>query len=216
MAEPNYSFRAALHGFNRSDVITYLSELAAAHAAQLEEKDAQILSVQNENTRLKQELMCMRVLIGSEPKAEPTPAKEPESVEEAAPVEEAEPIEEAAPVEEPVPVEEAAPAEEPEPADDTPEASSMKEQELEAYRRAERCEREARQRADKIYVEACAAVESAKLRLNEQEGQLDEMSASLAESMNSLQDMMAQIRTHLGQTRACMQEMEDSLQSTNE
>ena len=138
MAEPNYSFRAALHGFNRTDVINYLSELTAAHAKQLEEKDAELLAAQEETARVKQELMCLRMLIGSEPEESEEPESETEAEPEAAPQPEPEQL--------------------PEPDADVP----VVEQELEAYRRAERCEREARARAGKIYGEACDVVEKAK------------------------------------------------------
>lgn len=196
MAEPNFTFRAALHGFNRSDVITYLSELAAAHAAQLEEKEAQLLSAQDENARLQQELASMKALIEDETDAAGIEDDENEADAEA--------------------------IEDPSPADDfeiisEPDAdNSVVNQELEAYRRAERCEREARQRAGKVYEEACAAVDSAKRRLNEQEVQLSEMSESLSQSVNALQEMLAQISDNLGQTRDSIQKMEDGLKSANE
>lgn len=192
MAEPNYSFRAALHGFNRTDVINYLSELTAAHAKQLEEKDAELLAAQEETARVKQELMCLRMLIGSEPEESEEPEPETEAEPEAAPQPEPEQL--------------------PEPDADVP----VVEQELEAYRRAERCEREARARAGKIYGEACDVVEKAKTQLAEQESQLTEMNDALSGDISALQAVMEQIRGHLTQTQAQMRDMEQSIRKVDE
>lgn len=185
MAEQNFTFRSALHGFNRSDVITYLSELTAQHAAQLEEKDEELLAVKNENARMKQELASMRASDDEEPEAAPAP--EPEELSEP---------------------------------EELPEAVfrtdvSLQEQELEAYRRAERCEREAHIRAGKVYGEACAVVEAAKARLTDQETRLSEMNDVLTGDIAALQAVMAQIRDHMSETQSQMQQMEKNIRSIN-
>lgn len=201
MAEQNITFRSALHGFNRSDVITYLSELTAQHAAQLEEKDEELLAVKNENARMKQELASMKLLAGKESAPEAEPASEPEEL----------PEPEAIPapdfVLEPEAIAKVLPEAEPEPNVD------LHEQELEAYRRAERCEREARIRAGKVYGEASAVVEKAKAQLADQESQLTEMNEALTDDIAALQAVMAHIRAHLSETQSYMQEMEQNIRS---
>lgn len=193
MAEQNFSFRSALHGFNRDDVMRYLSELSNAHAAELEAKDEELRQAKEEITHMKQELMCMRMLSldGSEDLSEDLPTEKP--VEEKA-------VEEAS-AEKPLTVNEPVPG------------IPLQEQELEAYRRAERCEREARVRADKIYGETCSIVEKAREQISDQESKLAEMNSTIANDISELQSVMNQICDHLSATQAHMQEMEKSLQA---
>lgn len=172
MAEQSYSFRSALNGFHRGDVISFLEELSRRHASELEEKTEALRLVREEVERLRQENQRLQDAVGEkdvcgEPCAD-TPV--------------------------------------------TPDADTQ-EQELAAYRRAERYEREARIRAGKVCSEAAAAVEKAGAQLQEQEKYLTDVSATISTDIAALQAAMGDIRIQLNATRSSIQKMEQEIQS---
>jgi len=168
MADEIYSFRSALHGFHRGDVVSYLSTISAAHARELEELREALRLAKEENSRL-----CQEAPNNADEKKET-------SVPQAAAVQESQ-------------------------------QASLQAQELEAYRRAERYEREAHVRADRLYADACAAVEKTRQKLSEHQVQLGEINGTLSGDLAALQSMLEQIRTRLSETQTQIQEMERSL-----
>ena len=174
MDSQTYSFRSALSGFNRADVIAFIGQLSASHEAELRERDEALRVSREEVERLQRENARLIKLVADRPEEKPA-EKQPE-----------------------------APAEPPAQADA---ALPTREQELEAYRRAERCEREARVRAEKLCAAAAAAVDGAGKKLLSQEQRLLNVSSSLADDIASLQSTMADICEQLSGARTRMQAM---------
>lgn len=170
MAEQTYSFRSALNGFHRGDVISFLEELSQRHAAELEEMTEELRVAKEEADRLRQE--NQRLLEAADQKtSSDMPAADKLSV---------------------------------------PDADTQ-EQELAAYRRAERYEREARVRAGKVCSDAAAAVEKAGTQLQEQEKYLTDVSAMISSDIAALQAAMGDIRLQLNATCGRIQEMEQGI-----
>ena len=169
-----YSFRSALSGFNRADVIAFIGQMSTSHEAELRERDEELRVAREELERLQRENARLIKLVTDRTEAQPE-EKLPEA-----------------------PAEPAAPADL---------AQPIQEKELEVYRRAERCEREARARAEKIYSVAAAEVDGAGKKLLSQEERLLDVSSSLADDIASLQSTMADICEQLSGTRARMQTM---------
>ena len=158
MENQNYSFRSALNGFHRGDVIAYLAKLSASHEAALREKDEMIRVLREELAEAKQ-----------------TPA-----VRVAAPV-----IAEAEPVRT---------------ADD----------ELEVYRRAERCEREARARAEKLYSDASGTVEAMGRKIADRQTALDSAADALSADFDVLQAAIAGILDEVEDARSALSRTEQT------
>ncbi len=172
MAEQSYSFRSALNGFHRGDVISFLEELSRRHASELEEKTEALRLAREEVERLRQE--NQRLLAAADEKdASGAPCADAPAV---------------------------------------PDADTQ-EQELAAYRRAERYEREARARAGKVCSDAAAAVEKAGVQLQEQEKHLTDVSAMISSDIAVLQAAMGDIRVQLNATRSSIQKMELDIRS---
>ena len=174
MDSQTYSFRSALSGFNRADVIAFIGQWSASHEAELRERDEALRVSREEVERLQRENARLIKLVADRPEEKPA-EKQPE-----------------------------APAEPPAQADA---ALPTREQELEAYRRAERCEREARVRAEKLCAAAAAEVDGAGKKLLSQEQRLLNVSSSLADDIASLQSTMADICEQLSGARTRMQAM---------
>ena len=137
MADSSYTFRTALAGFHKGDVTAYIEKTASQHRSELLQCEQTIQTLQEENRSLQQQ---MSLLMMTMPISAPAPAPIPEP--EPVPVAEPEPV----PVAEPEPVCEA----EPEAAAETASAD-LAAMELQAYRRAEAVERNANNRARKLY-----------------------------------------------------------------
>ena len=172
-----YSFRSALSGFNRADVIAFIGQLSASHEAELRERDEELRLAREELERLQKENGRLVKLVTEQSEAKPGD-RQPEQP--------------------------AGPAE--------PEiAQPIQEKELEVYRRAERCEREARVRAEKVYSAVAAEVDGAGKKLLSQEERLLDVSSSLADDIASLQSTMVDICEQLSGTRARVQSMGQDL-----
>ena len=126
MADTEYSFRSALSGYHKGDVIGYIEKAAAQHRSELLEYEALVTSLREENRSLQQQLnlLMMATPVVSAP---------------AAPVEPVQPVV----AEVPAPMPEPAPAPAPE--------GDMLLLELQAYRRAEAVERTANNRVRRLY-----------------------------------------------------------------
>ena len=139
MADSSYTFRTALAGFHKGDVTAYIEKTASQHRSELLQYEQTIQTLQEENRSLQQQ---MSLLMMTMPVSAPAPAPIPEPE----PILVAEPDPEPVPVAEPELVCEA----EPEAAAETASAD-LAAMELQAYRRAEAVERNANNRARKLY-----------------------------------------------------------------
>ncbi len=152
MADQTYSFRSAMNGFHRGDVISFLGELSQKHQTQVQtlQEELRIAKEEIERLQLENESLQNHEITQSKGKMN---------------------------------------------------AANADVQELEAYRRAERYEREAKARAEKIFTDVSFAIDAEGKQLLEQELQLRNMSAVLSSDITSLEMSMADIRGKLNGTR---------------
>lgn len=165
------TFRSAFNGFNREDVIHHLEYVNNKHANEINQ-------LKQENEALQAELTQLR----SHPVSSPDALAEKEALEaeNAALRQEIEDLQArlaAAPAEAQPEVPVCAPA----PADS----------ELEIYRRAERVEREARERAAQICHQANGALADAAARMEETAARIDQAADEAAGRLGALQEMVA-------------------------
>lgn len=163
------NFRSALNGFNREDVAHYIEYLNSKHNSALNQ-------LKGENQALLEELNAL--------KDQPAPA-------------DLEPLcmqlqEENAALQQTVAqlqkqLEEVS-------AQNT---AALADAELEAYRRAERMERSAKERAQQIYRQATGTLADATSQVDEAAQAFDCLSAQLAEQLVQLQDTIAQSKNAL-------------------
>jgi len=169
------NFRSAFNGFNREDVVHYLEYLNSRHTSQVNQ-----LTVENEELRARLEALP------SEDLTESLNARIAELEEQLAQaLARCEELEnQAAPVE--VPQQAAAPT---------------VSEELEAYRRAERIEREARERAELVYFQA--------------NGVLTEAAAKVDGISTDITDMADQVMTQLTQLQMAVSKSKQALQDAS-
>ncbi len=164
MADQTYSFRSAMNGFHRGDVVAFLGEISLKHQAQMQALQEELRIAQEEIDRLQQENESLRHSAASQPRAEA-------------------------------------------------EVVDSDARELEAYRRAERYEREAKNRAGKIFADVSVAIDAAGKQLLEQELQLRDVSAVLSSDITALEAAMAEIRGKLNGTRERIYTLEKNIVS---
>lgn len=162
MEKQTYSFRSAMNGFHRGDVIHFLEELSLKHQAQMQALQEELRVANEEIKRLQQENDRVQNNTTTQPRAEAM----------------------------------------------TEDHDAL---ELAAYRRAERCEREAKARAGKIFADVSVAIDTAGKQLLEQELQLRDVSAVLSSDITSLEAAMADIRGKLNGTRERIYALEQEL-----
>jgi DNA repair exonuclease SbcCD ATPase subunit len=180
MAAPQ-NFRSAFSGFHKEDVIHYLEYLNTKHAAEVAQLQQENEALRAENAQLLErpvltpaianELENLRALVAQleQEKAALQEALEQASVQPAQPtVVAAEPAVVAEPV-----------------------AAVPSNQELEAYRRAERVEREARERAAQIYHRTNGALAEAAVKVDEAAAQIDQMANIVSSQLTDLRDLVS-------------------------
>ena len=191
MADSTYRFRSALGGFHKGDVTAYIEKTATQHRSELLEYEATITALREENRSLQQQLSILMM-------ATPAPISKPE------------------PVVEPVP--EPAPQPEPKPAVEDMDAAELLAAELQAYRRAETVERNANQRARKLYQQletVCddalgefqntdSAVKQTIEMMMEQANALEQAYQALSVALNGSREKLASINDLL-----CIEEIEE-------
>lgn len=160
------TFRSALNGFNREDVVSYIEYLNSVHAAEI--------------NRLNSELEFARSRQHEEENDPETSAakvaQQDEVIEQqAARIREL--FDRCRELEEKLKVV----------VDQQEAARSRAEEELEAYRRAERMERQAKERAEQMYQQANGALADASVRVDEAAGQIGDMSDRVMEQLTLLQ-----------------------------
>ena len=189
MADNTYRFRNALGGFHKGDVIGYIEKAAAQYRNDLLEKDQIINALREDNRSLQQQvgLLMMATPVVSAPAPEPVIEATSE------------------PVPAPVPV--AAPVSEPESA-----PTELMSMELQAYRRAEAMERNANNRAQKLYrqlEELCesalgefqatdSAVKQTIEAMMEQAKSLEESYHTLVSALNASREKLAAMNEGIG------------------
>ena len=162
MAEA-HNFRSAFHGFNREDVVRYISYMNNRH-------NDQINQLNSEKQALLEELNATKNLVPTEDLKETVAKLEAQCAElkaRCAEMEEAQASAAAA----------------------TQEAAerTIAEAELEAYRRAERMERAAKERAEQIYQQAVAALADATTQVDGAAIQFQQLSERINSQMAELQ-----------------------------
>ena len=168
------NFRSAFSGFNREDVVHYIEYMNNKHKSEVDQLNNQLQSVRNElhklkaqdNSRLQAELDASRTRCAE---LEAMLEQAVKATQAAQAAQTFQPVQVAAPV------------------------SSG--DELEAYRRAERTERLARDRASQIYAQANAALADATVKVEAVSNSLtaiaEQMTAKTQDARNQLQEAVA-------------------------
>ena len=176
------NFRSAFNGFNREDVVHYLEYLNSKHTNQINQ-----LTAENEALRAQvdtlPELESQQLLVASleEKCAELTQQLEAAQAR-------CEELEQAA-AQKPV---EDAPAQE-------PALSPSASEELEAYRRAERIEREAKERAELVYFQANGV-------LTEATAKVDGISSDITEMADQVMTQLTQLQVAISSSKQALQD----------
>ena len=178
------SFRSAFNGFNREDVVHYLEYLNTKHNNQINQ-----LTAENESLRQQVDALpdaeSQRLLVASlEEKCAELTRQLDTAQTRCAELEQQ--LEQAAAKEQP--------AEAPAPAL-SPSASD----ELEAYRRAERIEREARERAELVYFQATSV-------LTEASAKVDGISADITEMADKVMSQLTQLQVAVSSSKQALQD----------
>ena len=159
MAEKN-TFRSALNGFNREDVVHYIEYLNSKHTAQINQ-------LESENAELRSKLEALQ--------AQPAAADE-----EVAPCPDCDALQQQL---------DAALAEIEE-LKNVPEGD-VTAQELEAYRRAEKAERAAKERSEQIYRQATATLAQATVQVDDAAGRVQALVDRVTGQITDLQAAVA-------------------------
>ena len=176
------NFRSAFNGFNREDVVHYLEYLNAKHTNQINQLTAENDALRAQVDTLP-ELESQQLLVASleEKCAELTRLLEAaqarcEELEQAA----ARARAEAAPTQEPT-------------------LSPIASDELEAYRRAERIEREAKERAELVYFQANSV-------LTEATAKVDGISSDITEMADQVMTQLTQLQVAISSSKQALQD----------
>ena len=176
------NFRSAFNGFNREDEVHYLEYLNAKHTNQINQ-----LTAENEALRAQvdtlPELESQQLLVASleEKCAELTRLLEAAQAR-------CEELEQASAQ---TPAEDAQPQE--------PALSPRASEELEAYRRAERIEREARERAELVYFQANSV-------LTEATAKVDGISSDITEMADKVMTQLTQLQVAVSSSKQALQD----------
>ena len=165
------NFRSAFNGFNREDVVHYIEFLGSKHAADLNQLNAELEYLRNKQTAL--------------------PAPEPDNIVEQQAARIRELFDRCSALEQEL---EAVKAEKVQLAEQIQQQTSghtRQEDELEAYRRAERTERFARERAENLYHQANGALADATMQVDEAARQFSQMTDQVVAQLSDLQNAVA-------------------------
>ena len=174
-------FRTAFNGFHRDDVVQYIEELNAKHAAEVEQ-------LNNELQYLREQLETLESSVPAEPTVVPVTAPADGIVEE---LQEKLAKAEADAREAQVQLlEQKAENSRLQGLLDTAltrQSENRNNMELDTYRRAERVEREARNRANAVYGQANAALSDATTKVDETASQIADLAESTMQQLKQLQ-----------------------------
>ena len=173
MATPQ-NFRSAFNGFNREDVAHYLEYINSKHQSQVNQLTAEIdelrTQVEQKPSEDQSELVCSlqeQCVVLNSQLEETLAAKEELEARCAA-------------------LEQQQAESKPEPAAEATIAPSVSE-ELEAYRRAERIEREARERAELVYFQANSVLTEATAKVDGVSGEITDIADQVMSQLTQLQ-----------------------------
>ena len=183
MAENAYTFRTALQGFNRTDVVNFIEQTTADH-------ENAIHQMQMENSRLNQQLMEANAYIDQ---LQQTIAAMQVAQDEA---------------DEPMLAIDLPPLEDPMPAVSPVIQNDFEEMELAAYRRAEQAERKAKERAAALYHQIDEVIAQTNDKLELDDKALSRLTADLSANISALQQTMAKIRLTLDESTRFMRKLE--------
>lgn len=170
------NFRSAFNGFNREDVVHYLEYLNAKHANQINQLTAENNALQTQLEELPDTQQLQQRLAA----LEQTCADLTEQLATArARCEELENM--------------------PAPQVQEPELSPSASDELEAYRRAERIEREARERAELVYFQATSV-------LTEASAKVDGISSDITEMADKVMTQLTQLQVAVSSSKQALQD----------
>ena len=173
------TFRSAFNGFNREDVVRYIEYLNTRH-------NDQLAQLNNELSQLREQLAQAQ----AEPNRQADLELRLEESQERCAALEAELADTAAQLEKAL--------------TDNHNAQIRSENELEAYRRAERTERLARDRAEQLYAQANGALAEATTLVDEAAGQIGAMANDLAAQMTTFRDTVIGTKSVLADAAATM------------
>ena len=173
MATPQ-SFRSAFNGFNREDVVHYLEYLNAKHASQLDQ--------------LNNEVAFLRRKLEEQPETDPAAGEE--MTRRIGELEEklAESVQERETLSQKVSQLE---KELDQSRAERVTVQHQADQELEAYRRAERTERMARERAEQVYRQTNGVLADASAKVDEAAGQVSEISDHVMSQLDLLREAVS-------------------------
>ena len=173
------TFRSAFNGFNREDVVRYIEYLNTKHNDQIAQLNNELAQVRGQLAQAQAEPDRQADLeLRLEQAQDRCAALEAELGETAAKLELALASNHTAQV--------------------------RTESELEAYRRAERTERLARERAEQLYAQANGALAEATTMVDEAAGQIGAMANNLAVQMNAFRDTVIGTKSVLTDAAAAM------------
>ena len=176
------NFRTALNGFNREDVVHYIEFLNAKHAADVTQLNSELDYLRNRQVEL------------------PAPAPEQEEIiaQQAARIREL--FDRCTALEQELSAVKA----EKETLAQQSSCQNHAEEELEAYRRAERAERFARERAENLYRQANGALADATAKVDEAAQQVGQISDRVAAQLAELQEAVSGSKQALRDAAATM------------
>ena len=177
------NFRSALNGFNREDVVHYIQFLNSKHAADLNQLNAELVYLRNKQAE--------------------QPAPQPDDIVEQQAARIRELFDRCAALEQEL---ETVKAENVQLTAQVQQDAgrSRLEDELEAYRRAERTERYARERADSLYRQANGALADATVKVDEAAQQFSQMTDHVVAQLSDLQNAVASSKQALRDAAATL------------
>lgn len=173
------NFRSALNGFNREDVVRYLEYINNKHTAQINQHKSELQQLQAELTALRAAAESNSLAAQLEAAESRAAALEAEL---ALVTQE---LEEFKTRPDPLP----------------PQRS---EEELEAYRRAERTERLARERAEQLCAQATGILADATAKVDEAAGQISAMADTVAAQLSAFQSAVTGSKSALEDASAAL------------
>ena len=168
------NFRSAFNGFNREDVVHYIEYINARHNTEVNQLKSELDLLQNQQQEMPDVSALEEELAALSAERDALLARIAELEEQAT-----------APVAAPV-------------------SAFSAEQELETYRRAERMERLARERAEQVYHQANAALADATVKVDAAALQISQMSDAVLTQLNGLQSAVNNSKQALTDAAATM------------
>ena len=168
------NFRSAFNGFNREDVVHYIEYINARHNTEVNQLKSELDLLQNQQQEMPDVSALEEELAALRAERDALLAR-------------------IAALEEQVTAPAAAPV-----------SAFSAEQELETYRRAERMERLARERAEQVYHQANAALADATVKVDAAALQISQMSDAVLTQLNGLQSAVNNSKQALTDAAATM------------